>query len=272
MASSTIPQLHLASQADRLLQAMATNALHEQSFSSMSTSIYDTAWVSMVFKRDEDHEWWVFPESFGYILRSQNSDGSWGSTCSSADMVLNTLSCLLSIHKHATLSHRIPHNPYSDLQIQADKATAFLKQKLLVWDSQTSRHVASEILVPAILHELQQLGVSFQMNNLSSLLFQKESRMKRFNPYDLYHNTPSVFLHSLEAFIGVVDFDRLSHHLVNGSMMGSPSSTAAYLIYSSKWDDDCEKYLRMVIRDSGGKGTGAVPSAFPTIIFEISWV
>jgi hypothetical protein len=37
-------------------------------------------------------------------------------------------------------------------------------------------------------------------------------------------------------------------------------------------DEDVENYLRHVVHEGPGKGTGAVPSAFPSTFFEHSWV
>lgn len=54
--------------------------------------------------------------------------------------------------------------------------------------------------------------------------------------------------------------------------MASPASTAAYLMNATPWDEEAEMYLRKAVKDGPGKGNGAVPSAFPTPIFEISWV
>ncbi|KAI0005817.1 hypothetical protein F4779DRAFT_31181 [Xylariaceae sp. FL0662B] len=54
-------------------------------------------------------------------------------------------------------------------------------------------------------------------------------------------------------------------------MMGSPSSTATYLIHSSTWDDAAERYLRDVVRNGSGQRTGGVLSAWPTTVFETSW-
>ncbi|KAI0172217.1 hypothetical protein GGR52DRAFT_573358 [Hypoxylon sp. FL1284] len=53
--------------------------------------------------------------------------------------------------------------------------------------------------------------------------------------------------------------------------MGSPSSTAAYLMHISEWDDVAEEYLRDALRDGSGHGCGGVPSAWPSSIFELSW-
>jgi hypothetical protein len=83
---------------------------------------------------------------------------------------------------------------------------------------------------------------------------------------------PTTLLHSLEGFIGKIDFDKISHRKVEGSMLASPSSTAAYLMYSTEWDHEAAAYLRKVFENGSGKGCGGFPSAFPSEIFEISWV
>lgn len=41
---------------------------------------------------------------------------------------------------------------------------------------------------------------------------------------------------------------------------------------SSTWDDEAEAYLRSVIYRDNGLGCGGVPCAWPTSIFELSWV
>lgn len=70
----------------------------------------------------------------------------------------------------------------------------------------------------------------------------------------------------------MIDFDKVAHHKVHGSMMASPSSTAAYLLNVSNWDDEAEAYLRQVIKSGAGRGSGGVPSAYPSMHFEYSWV
>lgn len=54
--------------------------------------------------------------------------------------------------------------------------------------------------------------------------------------------------------------------------MASPSATAVYLIESSTWDDEAEAYLRTVFEHGAGQGDGGFPSAFPSEMFELSWV
>lgn len=74
------------------------------------------------------------------------------------------------------------------------------------------------------------------------------------------------------GLIGHLDFDRLQHRIVRGSMMASPSSTAAYLIHTSTWDDDAEAYLRRVTTRNGEYSRGGAPSACPSTHFELIWV
>jgi hypothetical protein len=99
----------------------------------------------------------------------------------------------------------------------------------------------------------------------------KPLEMRRFSPKMIYANVQTTILHSVEALCGEIDFDNLSHHCTaKTGILGSPSATAAYLICSSKWDSRAAEYLETVVKAYSGRGE--VPSAFPTGIFELSWV
>ncbi|KAI1499878.1 hypothetical protein F5X99DRAFT_410669 [Biscogniauxia marginata] len=52
--------------------------------------------------------------------------------------------------------------------------------------------------------------------------------------------------------------------------MGSPSSTAAYLMNVSHWDDEAVAYLKHVIQYAAGKGSRGIPSVYPSTYFELS--
>jgi chaperone required for assembly of F1-ATPase len=53
----------------------------------------------------------------------------------------------------------------------------------------------------------------------------------------------TTLTHSLEAFVGTLDYDQVKNHkMPNGSMLVSPSSTAAYLMNTTEWDDKAEAY------------------------------
>ncbi|KAL8787614.1 MAG: hypothetical protein Q9195_007702 [Heterodermia aff. obscurata] len=96
--------------------------------------------------------------------------------------------------------------------------------------------------------------------------------MSRFKPQLLYGPMRLTAVHSLEAFIGMIDFNKVTHHKVQGAMMASPSLTAAYLMNVTKWDDEAETYLRQVIKSGAGRASGGVPSAYPSMHFEFTWI
>ncbi|PYH91566.1 ent-kaurene synthase [Aspergillus ellipticus CBS 707.79] len=97
-----------------------------------------------------------------------------------------------------------------------------------------------------------------------------ERKLAKFRPEMVTSKRQTTLLHSLEGLIGKVDFNQLSHHCtIYGGMLGSPASTAAYLIHSAQWDDSAEQYLRNVIKSYGS--CGGVPSGFPSPVFEASW-
>ncbi len=260
------------------LDRRAQNLVHQladgcdnYNLGSATVSIYDTAWVSMISKTINGYDQWLFPESFRYILDNQLPDGSWESYASLEDGILNTMAALLALKKH---SKTLPagHKALSlHLDVSISKAKRSLEDKLHRWDVASGVNVGFEILVPAMLAMLETEDLLFQFPGRQCLQEIREEKMAKFDPRKLY-NAPTTFLHSLEAFIGVVDFDRLCQYKTLGSMMCSPASTAVYLMHTSCWDAEAESYLHKVILEGHGKGSGGVPSVFPMPVFEITWV
>lgn len=159
-----------------------------------------------------------------------------------------------------------------DLGLRIHKAFSFLQSSLQAWDVKSSLHVGFEILIPAHLAMLEGFGLNFSFPCRTALMALNKKKLAKFDPQLLYGRQKTTLLHSLEAFVGKVDFNRVRHHAVGGSMMASPSSTAAYLMHSSPWDDAAEAYIRNCISHGSGQGSGGVPSAYPTTIFEITWI
>lgn len=242
-------------------------------FGHMSCAVYDTAWVSLITKEVDGKEQWLFPECFEYLLATQSDQGEWDTGSSSQiDKILNTAAGLLALCRHSTKQLQLQHN---DLALRIEKATNCLRAALAAWDVSATQHVGFEIIVPAMLEFLEAENVlrsQFNFKGRSQLMKIHDIKMSRFKPEFLYGGKRSTALHSLEAFIGKLDFGRVSHHLINGSMLGSPSSTAAYLMNAPKWDEEAERYLKHVLAVGSGQGTGGMPSAFPTTHFEASWV
>ncbi|KAJ7213162.1 Ent-kaurene synthase [Mycena pura] len=244
-------------QANDLLQALLDRHHPAYGLGNMSPSIYDTAWVSMVSKDEK----WCFPAAFQYILDHQSPSGGWESS-SNVDSILNTLSSLLSITYHSndgSLSERV------------EKAQLFLSHMLSTWEISTTERVGFEIIVPTLLSLLSQRGITFSFPQHSELMKLNSAKLHKINPQMIYtHRTP--LLHSLEGLIGHLDFDKLAHHKRRGSFMASPSSTAAYLMHATVWDNECEAYLTEVIAQCEPQGKGSVPCAWPTTFFELSWI
>lgn len=234
----------------------------------MSGSIYDSAWVSMVRRKTDSAEW-VFPEAFNYVYRSQLEDGGWTAYGDPVDRLMNTLASLMSlvIHKETPLWP----GSESDIAERINRAKDFLHTRLAKWDVQNTDYVSFEVLIPSMLEELERHGISFTFPGRKYLWELNEKKMSQFFPSIVYLHKTTV-LHCLEGFIGRLDFDKLRHHIVDGHLMASPSSTAAYLMNCTEWDYDAEDYLRHVIQNSRPFEEGLVPAAFPTTHFEVSWV
>lgn len=261
----------------KLLLRRALQASDEHyGFGTMSCAAYDTAWVSLVTKTVDGQKRWLFPECFQFLLDTQSTTGGWETGMGAPiDGILNTAGPLLALKRHSRMSMTtIPQHNYEDLAGRIDKATASLQCQLVALDVSTTEHVGFEIIVPAMLDLLKAEDPSLVFNfpARNNLMKIHDAKLSRFRPEYLYGSQPITALHSLEAFIGKIDFDKVQHHKINGSIMGSPSSTAAYLMNASQWDDESEAYLRHVVQHAAGQGTGAVPSAFPSTHFELSWV
>ncbi|KAK7418727.1 hypothetical protein QQX98_003745 [Neonectria punicea] len=241
-----------------------------------SCQVYDTAWVAMIPKTTENVKQWLFPECFYYLLKSQAADGSWGihPTTQTAG-ILDTAAALLALLSHAKEPLQMADISPDEIHQRIERGFDSLQTQLRRWDDvEKTNHIGVELIVPALLAYLEKERVStcFDFPCKEALELMHRSKMSHFQLEVLYSKRPSSALHSLEAFLGEVDFDRVSHHLYRGSMMASPSSTAAYLMGASKWDDEAEGYLRHIVAAGDGHGDGGIPGTYPTTHFECSWI
>ena len=238
-------------------------------FGSFSGTVYDAAWLSMISKQHHAHKELLFPECFDYVLRSQQEDGAWVSNTSRVDGILNSLASLLSL---LTRQRSIGKDSIeaSMLRRHTDRAYLAVERLLQHWDVKSTVHVGFEILVPGLLRQLESFEIHFEFSGHPALVQLHDQKLKRFDPKIVYSTKSTTLLHSLEAFVGSIDFAKVSHHCSEAlGILGSPAATAAYLINSTNWDDRAEAYLKTVF-EAYGK-TGAVPSAYPTSMFELSW-
>lgn len=265
-------RMSLQDEAKGLVTQLVSNYDDKYGVGTMSCAVYDTAWLAMIEKTVEGKSTWLFPESFDYLLQHQQEDGGWKSYAAQVDGILNTLAGILAIKKHLNKPDRSGTSLPEELEMRMQKATDHVKELLNSWDVAVTTHVGFEILVPALLKYLEEEGIAIDFGQKPLLMAIHQKKMSRFHPSLLYSKLKLSAVHSLEAFIGQIDFDKVVHHKTFGSMMASPSSTAAYLMHASKWDEESEGYLQHVLKHGDGKGSGGVPSAFPSTYFEYTWV
>lgn len=240
-----------------------------RNFNSFSGAIYDTAWLSMITKEEQGKSRSLFPECFEYLLAAQQESGVWGSNSAQIDIILNSMAALLALVTHRRSI--LPKSPESStLHARIERGHAAVQAVLKDWAVQDTVHVGFEILVPSLLNQLSACNIAFDFPGHSTLMQLHKKKLQKFKPATVYSTQSTTLLHSLEALVGLIDFDRVGHHCKEDTgIFGSPSATAAYLIHSTTWDQNAESYLRKVVSSTGS--TGHVPSAYPTCLFELSW-
>ncbi|GAW15641.1 hypothetical protein ANO14919_050600 [Xylariales sp. No.14919] len=247
--------------------------LENGEFGSFSPSIYDTAWMARI-RLPGDRFRLLFPECFAYLLETQSPDGGWTAHGSQVDRILNTMASLVALKGHQVATEEIGDTGTSGhLSGRISNAERFLKLQLEEWDVTSSVHVGTEILVPALLETLEKSGTMFEFRGRNLLMKWNQKKLRKFSPEILYSSNRTTLVHSLESFVGKIDFDRVAHHLdQRNSMMASPAATAAYLMNVSTWDRGVEAYLRTVVKNTSTKSSGGVPGAFPSSTFELTWI
>lgn len=260
-------------ESEALVKELAERIDTGRPFGSFSQSIYDTSWLARIRTRGIDSQW-LFPQCFKFLLDSQEDDGGWPVRSSEIDDILNTMASLVAFKEHSSLSDVCGAIADKiELQRRSSLAEAHLRLSLQSWDVQSTVHVGFELLVPSLLELLEEQGVELQFEGRPTLMFMRQRKLLKFRPEILYNQQKTTLVHSLEAFVGRIDFDRVSHHVDRyGSIMASPAATAAYVMYHSVWDEAAVSYLKDVVAYSSGSGTGGVPGAFPSSNFEATWV
>jgi hypothetical protein len=83
------------------------------------------------------------------------------------------------------------------------------------------------------------------------LMYLYDSKTARFDPRMIYSGLKSSYVHSLEAFVGLIDFAAAKGQIHNGSMMASPAASAAYFCswYSGQNKTVLTAYVSRVTRN-----------------------
>lgn len=268
----------MSNEVDALLEPLVRELEQGYGLGSMSCSIYDTAWVACISKPSSNGvKQWLFPSSFTFVLDSQHADGGWHWPPQGTDecvdgTTLTSLAALFAITQHIKQPLQLIRLQHG-LDDQLKRGIEFLAKGLQHFGSTSRYSVGTEVLVPALLELLEKDGIKFQFSGRQALFQRRDAKLSQV-PKGKLDKLPWTILHSLEALYGdtCFTFDTLRNRLVHGSMMASPSATAAYLMRCNEWDESAEAYLRLVLSNGAGQGSGAVPSAFPSTNFEFIWV
>lgn len=108
-----------------------------------------------------------------------------------------------------------------DIDSQINNASSWVGKKLKRWTVDATDHVCFEMLVPLHLRLLHVFGFEFQFQGYPLLMELHAKKTAKFNT-NMAYKAKGTFFHSLEAFIGVIDFDKMKAQLKNGSCMSSP--------------------------------------------------
>ena len=240
----------------------------------MTCSIYDTAWVAMIAKTVDGVTRYLFPSSFEYLLNIQQPDGGWGGSrlSSEVDCVLNSLAALLALSRHISQPYQLKP-AFNDLQHRQTRAIYFLETKFSGWDvDSTTMSPGFQPLITKLLQMLEVEDIRFEFLGRQLSLRALPSKRTNHALAALYENVRTIATDSLEGRVGEMDFDRVGQHMISGSMMASPASTAAYLMNCTTWDDKAEAYLNHVVSVGDEQSFGGVPAKFPNTIFELTSV
>lgn len=260
----------LIEQAASLANFVAGGVNNTHDVGNQTSTIYDTAWVSMVRKSSNIGSRLLFPECFQFVLDRQLPSGGWESYDAAIDGIVNTLGGLLALKKNSYVPFRSISQ--RDIDLRVESAIRFLQEQLREWDVASADYVGFEVVIPAMLELLNLEGISFDFPGRPLLMNLNQQKISKIPPSIWSKNLQTTLVYSLEAFVGKVDFSTVRHLLVYGAMGSSPAATAAFLIYSPVWDEDAELYLRNLVISRSTNGFRGVPNMYPSTGFELLWV
>ncbi|KAJ7310885.1 hypothetical protein DFH08DRAFT_619711, partial [Mycena albidolilacea] len=253
--------------ADLLLRSLLTEYSQFGEICSFSGSVYDTAWLSMVRSPDSDGEHWLFPEMLTVLLDSQSLEGGWNVAGHPIDTIISSLAGILSLKcRYPTLSG--PEG--AEVERRIEMAVAFTRTTIAQVDFVAAERVGFELIVPTLLHMLEEHSISFEFSQ-RDILFAIRDKKTALITLPAVYSQPTSLLYSLEAF-DTLDADRVAHYISEGVMFGSPSATAAYLMRASVWDERAVQHLQNAAKRGKNRNQGLVPAANPTTFFELAWV
>jgi halimadienyl-diphosphate synthase len=227
---------------------------------AISAAAYDTAFVARL--RDvNDPNALAYPQTLGWLLRSQNPDGSFGTTLPiPKDKLVSTLSALVAL---ADLPPNLQDGAAHRARV---KALRFVHEDTGNW--QTGPDLAGfELVLPAMLDAAKLRELPLPYERFMGISAQRDAKIGHIPPR-LVYNVATPLLHSIEYLGNRLDIEAARKQLSpNGSFANSPSATAYFLLKTR--DEQANEYIAMLLRN---RGDGSLPTVAPFEVFEIAWV
>ena len=202
----------------------------------------------------------AYPQTLGWLLRSQNADGSFGTALQiPKDKLVSTLSALVAL---ADLPQNLQDGAAHRARV---KALRFVHEDTGNW--QTGPDLAGfELVLPAMLDaaKLRELPLPFE--RFMGISAQRDAKIGHIPPR-LVYNVKTPLLHSIEYLGNRLDIEAARKQLSpNGSFANSPSATAYFLLKTR--DEQANEYIAMLLRN---RGDGSLPTVAHFEVFEIAW-
>nr|XP_043626449.1 ent-kaurene synthase 2, chloroplastic-like [Erigeron canadensis] len=214
----------------------------------LSVSPYDTAWVAMVPSTDSSKSP-RFPECLNWLMDNQLDDGSWGlfhqNQPLTKDSLSSTLACIVALKQ------------WNVGEEQINKGLHFIDLNFAsVTDKSQPSPIGFEIIFPGMLKYAKYLNIDLQLNetDLSLLLHERASQLQRCGSKE----REAYLVYILEGLGDNHDWSTvMKYQMRNGSVLNSPSTTAAVLIHHQ--NNGCLSYLTSLLK----KFDNAVPTIYP---------
>ncbi|XP_027083239.1 cis-abienol synthase, chloroplastic isoform X1 [Coffea arabica] len=216
---------------------------------NLSVSAYDTAWVAMVPSRDTPNVP-CFPECLDWIVENQHQDGSWGLLPGHPLLVKDKLSC--------TIACVIALRKWRVGKQSVQRGLNFIgSHGWAATDTDQLCPIGFGILFPAMIKEAIELGLDVPLDPvLVDDIINQTSVIESFIGKEAILATVAEGVGE-SCFWEAVKNQKRS----NGSLVNSPSTTAAALLYHH--DEQSYEYLCSVLKEY----SSGVPVAHPTELY-----
>jgi len=241
------------------LEHDARHILKELDQLAMSNTAYDTAWVARVPSNNGDSDL-AFPEALDWLRRNQYSNGSWGARLEYYhDLIISSLAAIVALAGCG--------NGSKQDREAIQRGENYIKQNIQSLHYDPFETVGFELILPTMLEKAKQLGLDLPYDECRRFNRIREAKLGLI-PERLLYSRQVTTTHSLEFMGNQLDFAQIAElQEKNGSFGNSPSATAYFLV-------ECQENLhaRQYLEQIMAIGEGAAMPAYPTEIFNKSWV